>query len=300
MHTLLARLNRALSAAPSWLVIGLLVLLLIWIGVIDFLTRPDPIVGTLYLIPVVLAAWYLTPAGGIIFSLACTAAWGLSSYALFETSGSALGGFWGNCASRLITYLLIAILVSALNNALDKERRLARTDYLTGAGNTRAFFDIAEMEIKRIKRYDHPLTTVYMDLDSFKLVNDRFGHSAGDEVLRTVASTLASNLRANDFVARLGGDEFAVLFPETGLEGARVIVPRMRQQLLETVHLRGWPVTFSIGVLTCRAAPADVDSLLRLVDGVMYRAKRSGKNRVAYGTCEDGFTANWGRGSEIE
>lgn len=250
----------------------------------------------MYLVPVTLVAWYVGVAWGIVISFVSALLWGMANLGMVGILADGYGGFLWYAASQLITYLLVTVLVSALHNALESERRLARTDYLTGAGNTRAFFDIASQELKRVRRYNHPLTIAYMDLDSFKLVNDRFGHSAGDEVLRTVVDTLSGNLRVNDFVARLGGDEFAVLFPETGLEAARVIIPRMRQQLLETVHLRGWPVTFSIGVLTCAVPPEDVDSMLRLVDGVMYRAKRSGKNRVAYGTCEDGFTATWGKG----
>jgi diguanylate cyclase (GGDEF)-like protein len=119
-------------------------------------------------------------------------------------------------------------------------------------------------------------------VDDFKLVNDRLGHSAGDRLLMLVADTLRANVRAVDVVARLGGDEFAVLMPETDDRSAQVMLRRVRRQLLEAARLKGWPVTFSAGLITWVEPPPGVDEMLRTADELMYTAKRHGKNSVSH------------------
>lgn len=288
MHSFLTRLDHILKNMPRWVVIGLSVVMLLWIGAIDSLMTPDLAFSILYLVPISLASWYAGWIAGFSISGGSVLFWLLVNWNDLIPADGLLYTLAWEASSRLAIYLLVSGLFSALQVGLERERRLARTDYLTDAGNTRAFFDIASMELSRIRRYNHPLTIAYMDLDNFKQVNDRFGHSAGDEILRALVKTLKENLRVNDFVARLGGDEFTILFPETDAESAKVMMPRLRQQLMDRLRQGGWPVTISIGVLTCYQAPSSVDALLRMVDGVMYRAKRAGKNRIAYSVCEDG------------
>ena len=121
-----------------------------------------------------------------------------------------------------------------------------------------------------------------MDVDDFKLVNDRHGHSAGDRLLRNVAEAIRKDVREFDLVSRIGGDEFVILMPETGEHAARAVVRRVRRRLLEVVRAKGWPVTFSIGVVTWDAPPASVDEMLREADDLMYSAKRGGKNAVRH------------------
>ncbi|HTC77354.1 MAG TPA: diguanylate cyclase, partial [Terriglobales bacterium] len=99
--------------------------------------------------------------------------------------------------------------------ALAAEKELSRSDPLTGLPNRRAFYEVALAEADRARRYRHPLSLAYLDVDNFKQVNDDYGHDAGDELLVRVAEVLRRNLRNNDIVARLGGDEFAMLLPET-------------------------------------------------------------------------------------
>jgi diguanylate cyclase (GGDEF)-like protein len=125
-----------------------------------------------------------------------------------------------------------------------------------------------------------------MDVDDFKLINDRLGHSAGDRLLRLVADTIRQNVRGIDVVARLGGDEFAVLMPETDERAAQVVIRRVRRQLLEAARREDWPVTFSAGLVTWIAPPAGVDEMLRAADELMYDAKRHGKNTVRHTTSD--------------
>ena len=110
---------------------------------------------------------------------------------------------------------------------------LARTDFLTGASNARAFYDQAQMEMSRLQRSGQPLSIAYIDLDNFKKVNDTRGHNEGDRVLKTVVETLKQTLRGGDFIARLGGDEFAVLLPSTNDEQSRALMKRLHAILLK-------------------------------------------------------------------
>jgi diguanylate cyclase (GGDEF)-like protein len=138
------------------------------------------------------------------------------------------------------------------------------------------------MEINRVRRYGHPFTVVCIDLDNFKTVNDCFGHSTGDILLRLVARTIQQNVRATDTVARLGGDEFAILLPETGRNVAEVIMQKVQKINLDIMRRHGWPVTLSIGVVTFMSPPSTVDEVLRLSDRLMYIAKDNGKNSIQY------------------
>jgi diguanylate cyclase (GGDEF)-like protein len=127
------------------------------------------------------------------------------------------------------------------------------------------------------------MTLAYIDLDGFKKVNDQLGHNVGDEVLRIAAKTLRAGVRRPDTVARLGGDEFALLLPQTDVAGAQTFLPRLREELLAAMRRNGWPVTFSIGALTCPTAPASLAEVVSEADELMYDVKRAGKNAIRYG-----------------
>jgi diguanylate cyclase (GGDEF)-like protein len=175
---------------------------------------------------------------------------------------------------------------AALKKAVEREQALAQTDYLTGAANARAFEYLLQQEINRLDRYQRPFAIAYIDLDDFKLVNDQLGHDAGDAVLRTVVQTGVAGLRKTDSVARLGGDEFALLLTETGPELAQLIVSGIHRELLAAMRRNNWPVTFSIGVVTCTGTPRSPHELLKLADDQMYAVKNSGKNGVRFSIFE--------------
>ena len=174
----------------------------------------------------------------------------------------------------------------ALENARlhDVVQWQAITDELTGLVNRRRFLDALRSEIGRGQRLGGRLSVVLADLDDFKLVNDRFGHHAGDEVLLAFADLLRAHGRDVDVAARLGGEEFAILLPETGIEGASAGAERLRRSLAQLglrlgdngqeVH-----VTASFGVAELSNGQS-LDGLLRVADSALYRAKDKGKNRV--------------------
>ena len=189
---------------------------------------------------------------------------------------------WWNTGISLITFLLTTFILSSVRSALEEEKKLARSDPLTGIANRRSFIELLGAEMHRAWRYKHPFTIVHFDLDNFKTVNDRFGHSTGDALLCLLAQTIRENIRATDTIARLGGDEFAILLPETGPESARVIIQRVQKLNLDVMERNGWPVTLSMGVVTFISPPTTVDEMLRLSDALMYGAKNNGKNTIKY------------------
>jgi diguanylate cyclase (GGDEF)-like protein len=262
-------------------VVGLLGVALV--ATADYLTGYDPALGFFYLLPVAFVAWFVGERAGIAISCIGALAWHVANMQDSAVSVRSIVFYW-NSTTRLGFFLVVALLLSKLKNALERESALSRTDFLTGALNSRAFSEAGMVEILRARRHGRPFTTVYIDLDNFKVVNDTLGHSVGNTLLRHVVDALKSTVRATDLIARLGGDEFAVLLPETDGESAKVLVSKLREHLLDAMQNQTWPVTFSVGVLTCVSPPATVDELIRVADVLMYDAKKTGKNAIRYST----------------
>lgn len=235
-----------------------------------------------YVIPVSLMAWFVTRRAGILFCVLSLATRILSdtSIGFGEVQSHYSKLHYWNIFIEFLFLLIMSMLFSALRKTLDSEKNRASTDSLTGALNRRSFFELAEHELKRARRYDLPLTLAYIDLDNFKEINDHLGHSAGDELLSAVVATISRNTRSTDILARLGGDEFVLLLPETGYEPSGVLLEKIREQLLQTMKKNHWQVTFSIGAVTHATAPADVDAVVSQADMLMYQVKHSGKNRL--------------------
>jgi diguanylate cyclase (GGDEF)-like protein/PAS domain S-box-containing protein len=162
-------------------------------------------------------------------------------------------------------------------------RHLARTDVLTGLANRRAFIDAIETEFQRSRRYYSPACVLLIDIDGFKQVNDLHGHETGDRALVAIADILKSHTRTVELPARFGGEEFILLTPGVGLETAMTVAERLRAAVAScrlTSPSGAFTVTVSIGV----AAFADDDTnwsmAVSRADAAMYRAKRTGRNRV--------------------
>jgi diguanylate cyclase (GGDEF)-like protein len=253
------------------------------IGVVDFLTGYEIALSLFYVLPVALVTWLTSRRFGLVTSLAGAIVWFWADVASGHPYPHPLIPVW-NTIIRFGFFVIIALLLSALRKAMERERELARRDNLTGAMNSRFFYDLAQMEIDRFQRYEHPFTLAYIDLDNFKAVNDQFGHPAGDQVLRTVVNSAGKYLRKTDVFARLGGDEFVLLLPETNEESARVALSKIQDGFIEEMRLGNWPITVSIGVLTCSAAPHTTEELVMMADKLMYSVKRDGKNAIKYAT----------------
>ena len=265
---------------PGWIVVG--VLLLSLVAYLDYITGVEFSFTLFYLLPITLISWAISARFGLVFAILGCCAWiGVDIWSGNRISN--LFAYIWNSTARL-GFFLLPVFMIRLNRALQREQDLARTDFLTGVLNARFFHEMALMEINRSVRYKRPFTIAFIDVDNFKTINDTFGHTIGDGVLRNIALNIKEHLRKTDIVARVGGDEFVVLLPETDAQTAPLVISNMQRELLKEMNENGWSITFSIGVLTLSATQISVDEILGKADQLMYGVKNNGKNNVQYAT----------------
>jgi diguanylate cyclase (GGDEF)-like protein len=262
------------------LIVSLAILVILAVAVIDYLTPPT------------LRFYFLCWP-----SIAATASYAGRRWAYLATglsaAGSALanGGQWAaigtpalvwNIAINTVSLALLGSLVVQVRRLVEREHDLARTDFLTGLPNARAFYEALATELVRSRRSHAALTVAYLDIDDFKKINDSLGHQAGDGVLREIARTIRAGIRAPDLVARLGGDEFAILLPETGSDEASTALGRILAPLAAAVSRGDWHLGLSVGAVTCLNGYCSGDEIIRGADDLMYQVKQSGKNGARY------------------
>jgi diguanylate cyclase (GGDEF)-like protein len=255
--------------------------MVVLVGILSRTAGPQLSFAIFFVVPIALVTWFTKRWLGFIFSILSALAWLIADLTSGATYFPPDIPYW-NGVVRLGSLLILTFVLSTLKSTVTQEKEFSRIDFLTGVRNRRYFIELVNMEINRARRYDHPFTVVSIDLDNFKTVNDCFGHSTGDILLRLVARTMQQNIRVTDTVARLGGDEFAILLPETGRNMAEVILQKIRKINLDLMRRHGWPVTLSIGVVTFTSPPSTVDETLRISDQLMYSAKNNGKNSIQY------------------
>ena len=143
---------------------------------------------------------------------------------------------------------------------------------------------VAETKLARAIRYSAPISLLMMDVDHFKLINDTYGHKAGDRVLKKISETCQKTLREIDIIGRVGGEEFAVLLPETDIDQAMDVAERLREEIAKTKveidQVLPLNFTISIGVTTLTPQNENIEGLLNVADKALYVAKDSGRNRV--------------------
>jgi len=278
MHKILDAFIRRLSTVQILMISFLLVA---FVGAVDYLTGYELSFSIFYLAPTATAAWYAGRSAGFLIATASAAMWFLMDWTSGHTYSHRFFPFW-NTAVRYGFFAITAHLLTALQQNLDREQKMAREDVLTALMNRRAFLETAQILFNLAKRHGHATVVGYIDLDNFKQVNDTRGHPEGDRLLRTIATVLLQSVRRTDFVGRLGGDEFAVLLSETSRQGAEKVFDELRERLLQNADAAGWPVTFSMGVVVFKEPPPSVDEAVRLADEIMYRVKRMGKNRILF------------------
>jgi diguanylate cyclase (GGDEF)-like protein len=187
----------------------------------------------------------------------------------------------------------VAIENARLHRLIQKQ---AKTDPLTQLLNRREFEEQLAREVERAQRFGTPVGLVVLDLDDFKLINDRFGHLAGDGVLKAAAGAIRQCTREIDQPARWGGEEFAVILPHTGLDGAARLAERLRQAIAErqipTPDGRSVRVTASFGVAALPGSGSTQVELTAAADDAVYRSKRAGKNRVSLADDQEGDATN--------
>jgi len=185
----------------------------------------------------------------------------------------------------LINDILGANIVNAL--AHTETDRLAHEDSLTHTRTRRVFDSVLASEWERFNRYKSPFCVAFVDVDLLKRINDTHGHSAGDEVLSTIADVLDKQSRGCDTVARYGGDEFALMLPETDVDGAAVVLKRIQESLARTAFsflpdgpaAGGERPTISIGV-ACSNGKTAAAEVVQAADHSVYKAKQAGRNQT--------------------
>ncbi|HKY33293.1 MAG TPA: GGDEF domain-containing protein [Candidatus Polarisedimenticolia bacterium] len=257
------------------------------IGRVDVLTGPDFGFSLFYLAPVAASAWWMGGAGAVVCAVAAGAAWVAGEVATSrDVHAPALA--W-NGFTRLAIYAAVGLLTarvrgdrSRLTALLDREKTLARTDPMTGLMNYRGFVESLLREASRCRRAGQAMCVAYIDLDNFKQINDRYGHSAGDALLSRIARTVQETIRAGDVPARIGGDEFVVMFWDVD----RRAVEGIAQRIIDRVREAGaeYPLASlgaSVGIAFFETPPESTEEILLRADNAMYEAKAMGKGLMA-------------------
>ncbi len=261
--------------SARWVLSLLLVAL---VSALDAWTGSEISFSIFYLAPVAFAAAFVSRGAGWTLAIVSALAWG----GLEATGARPYSAPWiyvWNGLVRLGFFVLVTELIERLTKAHAVQRSMARQDSLTGIANARVFMEASQQAIATSRRSGRPFTLAYVDLDRFKGVNDRWGHSEGDRLLKAAAGRMAAEARSTDVVARLGGDEFGILMPDTDLDVARVSLARVAKALAREVG-NPWNVSATVGAITFLEPPADVDVAVRAADALMYRAKDGGRDRV--------------------
>lgn len=201
--------------------------------------------------------------------------------------------FYAQLSARAVTFsgedtLMLGFTDLTAQKAVEHQLRyLAQRDPLTQAYNRHHFWQLANAEMARVKRYHRPLSVAMIDADHFKGINDRYGHDVGDLVLRMIVDTCHDSLRKNDVLARYGGEEFVVLLPETPLGGALAVMERVRERIEATALTlddgQSVHITVSIGLAAIGDGEDGLEGLLKRADDALYAAKDAGRNKVLVG-----------------
>lgn len=260
--------------SANW-IISVNVVVVLMLGIVDYFTGYVRSISVFYLIPVLVSTWYAGIGAGILIAMIAVLSTTVSGIITTNLPDRYFTLYW-NAIVRFLFFITSILIL----NAWKHERIFARSDYLTGINNRYHFFGILNTELERCRRFNHPLSIVYMDVDNFKTVNDQFSHKAGDELLKIVAKTLTENFRSVDTIARLGGDEFIILMPETLSTEVEVKIRMVQKSLLEKMNLKKWPATFSFGIAVFTNFSLSPDEMIKTADLLMYKAKQSGKNRI--------------------
>jgi diguanylate cyclase (GGDEF)-like protein len=237
------------------------------VAALSYVAGPTLTIPLLYVVPVIVIGWFAGHVAGFSLSALATGAW----LAIDLAHGAPADFAYWNALIHLGVLLALTYFLAALNVAL----QYARTDYLTGVANGRAFYDTTQAELARARRYGSAFTLVYLDVDDLQRVNETFGHYVGDALIRSVAATLRKSLRSTDLVARLGADDFAVLLPETSAESAQGVLRKLETVLVETAQKSQWSSSFSIGAVTFTSPPDTVEGALNRAEDLMQAAKKA-------------------------
>jgi len=290
MAKLTDRLDQ-LKLLPIWYVTVFALLMTTLIGLLDYLVGEEMDLSVLYVPVVAIVCWLVNLRAAILLSLICSMIWLVDDWLSPNVPLPASVHYWES-AMRFVSFLILAIVLSHLQKALERESASSRSDALTGLANIRAFVEHAERELAESRRSGAPLTVVFLDCDHFKQVNDQFGHPHGDELLRQMSVVIRESIRETDLAARMGGDEFAILCRNTSEDKAIPFGERLAKRLNQCMREGDWAVTFSIGIATFLTPPESVADLIREADNLMYSVKHASRDGVLHQTINGNGQSN--------
>jgi diguanylate cyclase (GGDEF)-like protein len=267
-----------LEFAPS-LAIGLAFVALL--GFFDYILGAELSFSIFYLLPITLAVLMNGRALGLLISVVCASVWFFADLGAGAVYSSVFIPIW-NALVRLGYFSLHCYLIGRLTDMIAAVKDLSLHDPLTKAANWRFFEEYANKAIKSAMRQKRPVTLAFLDMDDFKALNDRLGHAVGDEALVLLAETIRAGIRPEDLLARLGGDEFVILLPGPDYATADEVLRRLHAGVSKEMAERGWGVTTSMGAVTFTTLSSTVGALLSRADGLMYEAKKGGKNSLIH------------------
>jgi diguanylate cyclase (GGDEF)-like protein len=244
----------------------------------------------LYLLVVGLAGWTFGERKGLAFAaLAALCGSILRHQEYLAHPQHAVGmatELWNGC-TRLLTFSLVVILVGGMRSAIRLERWRASTDGLTGVLNKASFHERMTAAVEAARGTPRAFILCYMDLDGFKQVNDRHGHSTGDKILRIFAQAAVDAIRGGDLFARIGGDEFVALISIPATADGDHVAALVHRRISTILARTGLPVSCSMGALVATADELEpLEAAIQLADSLMYEVKHSGKNALRIGRID--------------
>lgn len=274
-------------AIETWVMIGFITWVLMYTGRLD-----SPLLN-LYLLVVIASALILGKSTTFLQMVLIAACYLWLGYPE-RNQALAVTSYVTTLTAQLAPLVLVGYITTMLSSdirrALMEIKSLSETDVLTGVYNMRAFSVLSENISRQAGRYSRPFALLMIDSDSLKTINDKYGHEAGNRLLKLTTRCIQSQLRESDLVARFGGDEFVVLLPETPCGGAAAVANKILTAIQTSpLNVRGKniPVTASIGVACHPEHGATIEVIKEKADKAMYASKSAGKNRVTvYGEDE--------------
>lgn len=268
-----------------WVLLGIGITGIYLLGLIRLATDAELAFASLALFPVLISSWLGGRWSGWLMASAAAFMWTVADI-FSERVFSSQWIPWLNGLVRFTTYAVVVILVEAVRHLLEREREHATRDALTGLLNRRALLLAGASEVERARRYQSPLTVVFLDLDYFKSLNDTRGHDVGDLALKETGKALLEATRNSDYVSRLGGDEFVVVFPEVGFEAAAAAGHKIFESVNVALHAYP-PVRASVGVAWFGDVNQGFPSMLKAADELMFEVKAGGKNDIFIRNCSN-------------
>jgi diguanylate cyclase (GGDEF)-like protein len=266
-----------LNTLPKAVVMGISIVLILGIGTVGFSLPASVSLLIFYLIPVVIATWFVGLRSGVLAAVLSAIS---IAYGQWVPSQLALSLWNGGVAG--VVGCVVADLIHRIKISSEIERQLSRTDASTGAINRRFFMELLEAEFNRAKRYRFPLTLVYIELDNLAEINQRLGFQRGDELLYQFVEMMSEELRSNDVVARLSNDEFAMILPQTNDAQAQQVFTRILPDFKTALEAQEVRIECIFGVMTFLEMPEDFTIINDEASKFLEKVKASGQSRLAF------------------